>query len=246
MPTTINFPSETSAGKLFLAERCYCLDETLFDWFQDAKGTVTFGQDDCGFTGIILEDNVPLRREIISIIDPTLIQLVYFRNPFKLTSLIEVVTGDLKALVAGANRAANDIECELLAPLEGLRALDLAGSRITDAGLKLLCKISSLESLVICDTEVTDEGIESLHSLTNLRELDLSLNAISSEGVLSLLDRLLQLEELRLSDTPVGDEVIEKLARLKGLKYVDLADTAVSEKALDALRNELPDCDVWP
>lgn len=254
MSSTIIFPSELRAGTLFLAERCYCLDSTMIEYFADASGTVMVpdlldtGQKDevpRPYIGIIFKDNVPLRREVLNSLDPSLIQLVFFHNPFELTSLLEIVTADLTQLLARDNRAPDDEECELIGKLSGLKALDMAGARMSDKGLLNICKLTSLESLIICDTEITDEGVSYLASLTNLRELDLSLNAITSQS-LNVLENFSNLEELRLSDTTIGDECIVQLSKLANLKYLDLADTAISDRGMELLRASLPECDVWP
>ncbi len=243
MPRTISFPSAMSAGTLFLADRCYCLDDTMFDWLSDVQGDVSLPDED--FVGIIFKDNVLLRRQVLESLDTTIVKLVFFRNPFELTSLMEVIGGDINPDSLLANRLPGDEECELLAALPGLKAIDLAGARISDEGLRKICTLSSLESLVICDTGVTDDGIKHLSALTELKELDISLNAITSAG-LSFLDDLPGLTELRISDVPIDDDAIAHIARLRELTFVDLADTAISDIAMKGLRRALPNCDFWP
>lgn len=241
MARSIAFPPDLKAGTLFHAERCYCLDDSLFDWLSDAQGAITVPDDD--FIGIVFAENIPLRREVLQNLDSTIIQLVYFRNPFELQSLMEVALSEVTA--PKIDLSPTDEECKLIARLQGLRALDLAGAHITDEGLADVCSVRSLESLVICDTGITDDGMKHIANLTELRELDISLNVISMES-LKYVSKLKHLEELRISDTAIDDDALPYLEQLTSLKFLDLADTAFSEEGLDKLRAKLPDCDVWP
>ncbi|MBY0550691.1 MAG: hypothetical protein K2W95_25655 [Candidatus Obscuribacterales bacterium] len=241
MSRQINFPSELRAGTLFHAERCYCLDDSIFDWLSDAQGVVSVPDED--FVGIVFENNVPLRREILKQLDTNVVKMVYFRNPFELESLMDVIASDPRKSKVDLNPT--DDECTLLAKLQGLRAIDLAGAHVTDEGFANLCAITSLESLVVCDTGVTDEGFKHLAKLSNLKELDISLNAITQD-CLRYLKSLTSLTELRMSDTAVADEAVPDLTELKSLKFLDVADTAISDEGMERLREALPDCDVWP
>lgn len=241
MSRKINFPSESRAGTLFQAERCYCLDDSIFDWLSDAQGSVSVPDE--GFTGIVLDNNVSLRRQVLKNLDTEVIKMVYFRNPFELQSLMEVIAGDIRK--GAIDLSPTDVECALLAKLQGLRAIDLAEGHVTDEGFANLCSITSLESLVICDTGVTDDGFKHLPKLVNLKELDISLNAITQDCLKSLKS-LAALEELRMSDTAVDDDAVADLIVLKSLKFLDVADTAISDEGMERLREALPECDVWP
>ena len=241
MSRQINFPSDSRAGTLFQAERCYCLDDSIFDWLTDALGSVSVPDED--FIGIVLDNNVSLRRQVLEKLDTEVIKMVYFRNPFELQSLMEVIAGDMRK--GTVDLSPTDEECAQLAKLQGLRALDLAEAHVTDEGLANLCSITSLESLVICDTGVTDEGFKQLPKLVNLKELDISLNAITQD-CLKHLKSLSSIEELRMSDTAVDDDAVADLVALKSLKFLDVADTAISDKGMERLREALPECDVWP
>jgi hypothetical protein len=57
-----------------------------------------------------------------------------------------------------------------------LEALELAGTRITDAGVDHLVKMTKLRLLAIYDTGITDEGALRLKALTNLTVLELGPN----------------------------------------------------------------------
>ena len=53
--------------------------------------------------------------------------------------------------------------------LTGLRSLNLGNTRVTDAGLVHLKKLVNLQTLNLNNTRVTDAGLESLRSLTQLK-----------------------------------------------------------------------------
>lgn len=67
-----------------------------------------------------------------------------------------------------------------------LRELDLANTRVTDAGLRHLEKVPSLETLDLTGTQVTDAGLRQLARLPGLRYLDLCQTRVTSEGVARL------------------------------------------------------------
>ena len=73
-----------------------------------------------------------------------------------------------------------------LEKLDGLRELDLSGTRISDAGLEHIKDFKQLENLSVCKTRITDRG---LLSLTNsptihcLRAIWLNGTPVTEHGV---------------------------------------------------------------
>ncbi len=236
----ILFPETESAGILFVAERAYSLDESSIEWLGEASGKVEIPED--SYVGIVFNNDVKLRRKILRELDLSLIQLLYFHNPFDF--IFDHLVEDLSRLERAVfDCHANDEDCAVLSSLHGLRALNLTESNISDEGVKMLCEIQSLESLVLSYTSVSDPGLRNLPLLIDLRELDLSLTMITDAG-LKNLGSMKRLEELRLSATGISDDCIEFLSGLSNLLYLDLSETAVSESGLEYLQEKLSSCQI--
>jgi Leucine Rich repeat len=141
-------------------------------------------------------------------------------------------------------------------------------SDLSDSGLACLRGLN-LRTLLLSQTKVTNAGVQQLRSFTNLEELDLSYTSVgdaemvqvatflpklerlsaSNTNVTDLsvrsIVRLPALTDLDLSATRVGDKGAALLALKAGLKDIHLSDTRVSPEAIQALRDTLPDADVW-
>jgi len=69
--------------------------------------------------------------------------------------------------------------------------LGVAGTQITDNGVKWLCGLSRLQSLNIANTHISDVGLESLERLTTLQRLHVGGSTpISIQGVRELIRAL--------------------------------------------------------
>src|ERR1043166_1259968 len=83
--------------------------------------------------------------------------------------------------------------------------LNLAGTRITDAGLKKLAHMKRLRQLHLQSvTTISDAGFAALADLPSLDYLDLGRTKIGDRGVAALAKNL-QLAQLHLDNTDVGD-----------------------------------------
>ncbi|MBX9685366.1 MAG: hypothetical protein K2X27_01615 [Candidatus Obscuribacterales bacterium] len=240
MPREIVFPDDDPVGLLFAADRSYCLVDSSIEWLGEASGVWTLPEAE--YIGLVFNNNVSLRRRFLKDLDLNCIQMLYFHNPFELLfdELIEELGSLEKAVL---NTAPDDTDCELLAALHGLRAINLTESNISDQGLHTICELQSLESLVLAYTSISDLGLQRLSQLIDLRELDLSLTMITDQG-LEKIAELKTLEELRLNATAISDEGIAPLLALSRLSYLDLSETAVSEAGLELIQAELPDCQI--
>jgi len=96
--------------------------------------------------------------------------------------------------------------------LPTLYALNLAGTKVTDAGLEHLKRLPKLEMLVLSNTKVTDAGLLHLSALTDLQVLRLNNTHVTDFG-LSVLTELTALRELRLKGTQVTDFRVAELQR---------------------------------
>jgi uncharacterized membrane protein len=105
-----------------------------------------------------------------------------------------------------------DAELAKLGPLgPNLRWLDLAGTKVTDAGLAQLTVFPNLARLHLERTPITDAGLASLAGLANLEYLDLYGTAITDAG-LEPLNGLPRLKQLYLWQTKVTPEAAKAFA----------------------------------
>lgn len=121
-------------------------------------------------------------------------------------------------------RNADDDALTNVVKLEGISALDLRRSRVTNNGLRHLKQLPQPERLEILDlanTSISDEGIEHLQAFPKLRSLDLSGTRITGKG-LDFLQDVAGLRTLFLNDVEVDSETIAGLGRLTQLHFLFL------------------------
>ncbi len=143
-----------------------------------------------------------------------------------------------------------------------IRAINLTGTDIGDAGLAELARLTGLEELLINHGRFTEKGIAALAPLVNLRrfeairtrlnaaaaptiagfakleQLNLDYTAFNDEGLKMLA--ALPLAELRLDSANITDASVDTIASMKNLKFVNLYHTLVSEEAHGRLVKALP------
>ena len=95
--------------------------------------------------------------------------------------------------VAGSNLSDDGLRS--MASLKQLRVLDLSRTRVTNRGLEHLANLSQLEVLMLGNTDVVDDGIAHLRGLSRLRELRLEHTLVTDAGLQHLME-LTQLERL--------------------------------------------------
>lgn len=127
-----------------------------------------------------------------------------------------------------------------------LRALDLEGNLIGDAGVAHLCRgaaMTGLEELGLRQAGVTGEGVEELGRssvIAELRRLDLGYCAIGSRGLAALrgLEGLCGLDELSLETCGLGPAAASVLANdstLACLRHLDLSGNRLGPEGLALL-----------
>jgi hypothetical protein len=110
----------------------------------------------------------------------------------------------------------------------------------TDQQIDLLSKVApQLYDLNLAGTKVTDEGLKALDNMTNLHRLHLEKTAVTDAG-LAHLKNLSNLEYLNLYHTAVSDAGVEQLQGLKKLKNVYLWESKVTDAGADNLKKALP------
>src|ERR1700693_1879482 len=73
-------------------------------------------------------------------------------------------------------------------PSKPVVAVDLNGTKITDAGLKQLKELKELRELNLADTKITDAGLKELKDLKSLRTLCLWDTQVTDAGLKELKD----------------------------------------------------------
>lgn len=118
-------------------------------------------------------------------------------------------------------------------------ALNVA-KEFTDAGLDALAPVADkIASLDIARSKVTDAGLAKIAAMKNLKELHLEGTTVGDAG-LDHLKGLAGLEYLNLYNTKVTDAGIAKLAALSKLKALYVWQSGVTKAGVTALKAKLP------
>jgi len=118
--------------------------------------------------------------------------------------------------------------------------ISLAGTQVTDAGLRHLKPLPHLRELSLNSTSVTDAGLAQLTGLVRLERLWLDYTGVTDEG-LRHVHSLTSLKELSLERTRVSDAGLVHLLGLVRLKMIYIDNTAVTETGVRELQRALPD-----
>jgi len=157
--------------------------------------------------------------------------------------LPEVAAADNAAVEAVRGKGA------LCMPLaQGTNLLDVGftsgADKITDAEVALLAPLAQqVYCLNLAGTKVTDAGLAPLANLTNLRRLHLEKTAVTDAGLVHLKG-LANLEYLNLYNTQVTDAGLANLEGLKNLKNVYLWQSKATDAGVAKLQAALPNCKI--
>ena len=108
---------------------------------------------------------------------------------------------------------------------------------------KLLSAKDHVTWLKMSNIKLTDKHLAVIAQLKNLTKLNISLNAISNDGV-KYLEGLSHLVSLNLYGTSVTDEAMESLEKIKSLKNVYLWQTGVTGQGAELLRSAIEGLEV--
>lgn len=136
-----------------------------------------------------------------------------------------------------------DLDLDAIGTLKGLRVLDLAGVRITDAGVARLKPLGSLAAIDLSRTDVSAVGLKQL-SADGLRRLSLHRCKRIDNAVADVVVPLASLAALDVSETAFGDEGLARLAAMKGLQQLYLRGSRVTAAGVSAFRSRNPTCQV--
>lgn len=147
----------------------------------------------------------------------------------------EVRLRSLPGLSLASCSAVDDRVAGALAGLDHLKTLDLFNTGVGDASLGTLAgALPALTSLNLAGTRVTDEGMRSLARFEALEVLHLGWTDVSDGGLASLSE-LPALRTIILHGAAVGDAGMVHLARLPMLEAIDVQETAVGDSGVEAL-----------
>jgi hypothetical protein len=122
-------------------------------------------------------------------------------------------------------------------------ALNVA-KEFNDAGLAPLAPIADkVVSIDLARTKITDAGVKALAAMKNLKEIHLE-NTTVTDAALDHLAALSQLEYLNLYNTKVTDAGLPKLAGLTKLKSLYLWQTGVTKTGVAALKGKLSGAEI--
>ncbi len=128
-----------------------------------------------------------------------------------------------------------------VADFDRLLALELHGTKVTNAGLAHLANLKNLREIRLDRTQITDAVLARLRPLTGLRRLDLqqeglSMKEIQTEEVRKIFEELENLthnqkvgEVLRRRGTAITDAGLAQLASLTGLQELRIALPAITD-----------------
>jgi hypothetical protein len=117
--------------------------------------------------------------------------------------------------------------------------LDLSLSGATDADLAPLDRANGLRGLDLFGTRVGAIGLAHLERATDLRALYLESTLVDDDALV-YLERLPMLETLTLSGTRVSDAGLVHLKKLSALRALDISYTKVTETGVAELRRTVP------
>ena len=150
------------------------------------------------------------------------------------SSLFSLLMAEDKDLCGTVMASIRKLWPEMTAGLEN-RVLNLHSASLAD--LRWVAELASVEKLVLTNTDVTD--VRPLTTLSNLDWLELDDTSVTD---VTPLGEMTQINVLFLNRTNITD--VAPLGRLHDLIGLSLTGTPVSKKAIAALEETLPNCDI--
>jgi hypothetical protein len=130
----------------------------------------------------------------------------------------------------------NDEELAGLPSLSDLKELNLAVTKVTDAGVRAMPDLPRLQYLYLSQTDTGDAALESLPRYSQIHMLNLDNTLITDKG-LSNVAALVQIEVLSMSSTSVSDVGVMELRKLPKLLMLGLNGTQVGDAGMDHVKN---------
>lgn len=122
-----------------------------------------------------------------------------------------------------------------------LTVVSFLASGITDKGIAAITRCRELTFVRLTSAKAEDESFALLAGLPKLETLDV-VNTGFGDKAAAAISPLESLAALDLSQTAITDRGLAALAGMKQLRTLTLTGCDVSEKAVEELRQALPDC----
>jgi Leucine-rich repeat (LRR) protein len=133
-------------------------------------------------------------------------------------------------------QSGDDATLAQLGALPEVEALELHGSKITDAGMVHIKTLSQLRTLAIRETNVTNQWLVNLKDFRQLRILSLGGTNFGDAGM-EQLKALPQLEQLVLLDTNVTDAGLESVGKMTHLQNLTIRKAPINGRGLVHLKS---------
>ena len=164
-------------------------------------------------------------------------------DPEEAVLAIESLNGKIRRDGAGAiidvdlrGLDISDTDLASLPELPRLRAVRLAGTAVTDDGMKTIGKVSSLEDLDLRDCGISDDGLSHLTGLSRLKALRLSGKSgdcsVSDDGMIHVA-KLPALKVLGVDFLWISEDGVQAITALKNLQELYMAETTIGNDAVD-------------
>ena len=121
-----------------------------------------------------------------------------------------------------------------------------AEAKLGDAEIAQLSAVAPfIVEAELAGTKITDAGVTALKAFTHLERLHLERTAVTGATAADLrgLDRLTY---LNLCSTPLNDAGLAAIAQLTSLRQLYVFDSKATPAGVQSLRTKLPDCKVGP
>jgi peroxiredoxin len=128
-----------------------------------------------------------------------------------------------------------DASLEELPALPQLQSLAIRSHSVGDRGLAVLCRWQTLKNLSLSQLSITDEGLAALAGLSQLESLELDGTPITGAGM-GHFHSLAKLWSVTLDENRLREAELAQLAHLKGLKTLEVHDHALSDRGVPYLK----------
>jgi hypothetical protein len=146
--------------------------------------------------------------------------------------------GDTITAIDLSGSKVTDADLGLLRAATTLQKLNLAGcAGVTDAGLPYLAGLTNLEDLDLRGTNVKGDGLAHLKGLKKLARLAVPANADVTAPLLTMFAALPELEALTFTMTEPAHPRLRVVAGMTGLKALDLSGITLTNRKLAYLKD---------
>lgn len=132
---------------------------------------------------------------------------------------------------------------EVAGKILSLTSLDLTRSDVDEHSFKHLSRLRRVQHIRLQGRPIRDASMSIVGRWRGLRSASFQGTQITDIGVAKLAN-CVQLEELSLRSTSLTDGCVDVLIKLKHLNRLDVSRCGLSPKAIQRLREALPDCKI--